>query len=132
MKKSTFFVINLLIVLAIIFIPATSTFAADKVKSWDELMSDAETFINKGKSNEVIKSSDVATAVLPIAQALVAVAMGVLVVVTCIMGIKYATSTSPEDQAKLKKQLVGLVVSIIVVFGAYSIWTIVYNFMKDF
>ena len=54
MKKSTFFVINLLIVLAIIFIPATSTFAADKVKSWDELMSDAETFINKGKSNEVI------------------------------------------------------------------------------
>ena len=131
MRKSTFFVMNLLIVLAIIFIPAT-TFAADKVKTWDELMSDAKTFINKGAANEVINSSDVATAVLPIAQALVAIAAGVLVVVTCIMGVKYATTTSPEAQAKLKKQLIGLVVSIIVVFGAYSIWTIVYNFMKDF
>lgn len=124
MKKSTIFVINALIILAIIFIPAT-TFAADKVKSWDELMSDAKSFINKGSSNEVIKSSDVA-------QALVALASGILVIVTCIMGVKYATTTSPEAQAKLKKQLIGLVVSIIVVFGAYTIWTIVYNFMKDF
>ena len=131
MKKSAFFVINLLIVLAIICIPAT-TFAADEVKSWDEMVQDAKTFIEKGKEKDVINSSDVATAVLPIAQALVAVASGVLVVVTCIMGVKYATTTSPDAQAKLKKQLIGLVVSIIVVFGAYSIWTIVYNFMKDF
>ena len=70
--------------------------------------------------------------IMPIAQALVAVAAGVLVVVTCIMGVKYATATSPETQAKLKKQLIGLVVSIVVVFGAHAIWTIVYNFMKDF
>ncbi len=131
MKKSTFFVMNLLIVLAIIFIPVT-TFAADKVKSWDELVQDADTFINKGKEKDIINSSDVATTIMPIAQALVALAAGILVIVTCIMGVKYATATSPETQAKLKKQLIGLVVSIIVVFGAHTIWTIVYNFMKDF
>ena len=131
MKKSTFFVLNVLIILAIIFIPATS-FAADSVKTWDQLASDAKAFIDKGKASEVINSSDVATAVLPIAQALVAIATGVLVVVTCIMGIKYATTTSPQEQAQLKNQLIGLVVSIIVVFGAYSIWTIVYNFMNGF
>jgi len=130
-KKSTFFVMNLLIVLAIIFIPVT-TFAADKVKSWDELVQDADTFINKGKEKDIINSSDVATTIMPIAQALVALAAGILVIVTCIMGVKYATATSPETQAKLKKQLIGLVVSIIVVFGAHTIWTIVYNFMKDF
>lgn len=131
MKKSTFFVMNLLIVLAIIFIPVT-TFAADEVKTWDQLVQDADTFINKGKEKDIINSSDVATTIMPIAQALVAVAAGVLVVVTCIMGVKYATTTSPQDQAKLKKQLIGLVVSIIVVFGAHAIWTIVYNFMKSF
>lgn len=130
-RKSTFFVMNLLIVLAIIFIPVT-TFAADKVKSWDELVQDADTFINKGKEKDIINSSDVATTIMPIAQALVALAAGILVIVTCIMGVKYATATSPETQAKLKKQLIGLVVSIIVVFGAHTIWTIVYNFMKDF
>ena len=129
MKKSTVFVMNLLIVLAIIFIPVT-TFAADEVKTWDDLVQD--TFINKGKEKDVINSSDVATTIMPIAQALVAVAAGVLVVVTCIMGVKYATTTSAEAQAKLKKQLIGLVVSIVVVFGAHAIWTIVYNFMKNF
>lgn len=131
MRKSTFFVMNLLIVLAIIFIPVT-TFAADEVKTWDQLVQDADTFINKGKEKDIITSSDVATTIMPIAQALVAVAAGVLVVVTCIMGVKYATATSPDVQAKLKKQLIGLVISIIVVFGAHAIWTIVYNFMKDF
>ena len=131
MRKSTFFVMNLLIVLAIIFIPVT-TFAADKVKSWDELVQDADTFINKGKEKDIITSSDVATTIMPIAQALVAVAAGVLVVVTCIMGVKYAITTNPETQAKLKKQLIGLVVSFVVVFGSQAIWTIVYNFMKDF
>lgn len=78
---------NLLIVLAIIFIPVT-TFAADEVKTWDELVQDADTFINKGKEKDIINSSDVATTIMPIAQALVAVAAGVLVVVTCIMGVK--------------------------------------------
>lgn len=131
MRKSTFFVMNLLIALAIIFIPVT-TFAADEVKTWDDLVQEADTFINKGKEKDIINSSDVATTIMPIAQALVAVAAGVLVVVTCIMGVKYATTTSAEAQAKLKKQLIGLVVSIVVVFGAHAIWTIVYNFMKNF
>lgn len=131
MKKTTFFIINLLIVLLIVCIPV-KTFAADKVKTWDDLKADADAFISKGKEKDVITSSDVASTIMPIAQALVAVAAGVLVVVTCIMGVKYATATSPDKQAKLKKQLIGLVVSIIVVFGAHTIWTIVYNFMKDF
>ena len=130
MRKSTFFVINLLILMAIILIPVNS-FATD-VKTWDEMTSQASAFISQGKSKDVIKSSDVAATIMPIAQALVAVATGVLVVVTCIMGIKYATSSSPDQQAKLKKQLVGLVVSVIVVFGAQAIWAIIYNFMKDF
>ena len=37
------------------------------------------------------------------------------------MGIKYFIS-SPEEQAKLKGQLIGVVVSAVVIFGAYSIW----------
>lgn len=121
---------NLIIVIAIIFIPA-KTFASD-VKTWDEMTSQASAFISQGKEKDVINSSDVASTIMPIAQALVAIATGVLVVVTCIMGIKYATSSSPDERAKLKKQLVGLVVSVIVVFGAQAIWAIVYNFMKDF
>ena len=80
----------------------------------------------------VISSGDVSGVVLPIARILVAVASGVLVVVTAILGVKYATTHDPNEQAKIKKQLIGLVVSIIVVFGGQAIWTIIYNVMKDF
>lgn len=92
----------------------------------------AQEFINQGKQTTVISSGDVSSTIMPIAQALVAFATGVLVVVTCVMGVKYATTSSPDEQAKLKKQLIGLVVSIIVVFGAQAIWAMLYNFLKDF
>ncbi len=131
MKKSTFFVINLLIAIAIIFIPINTTFATD-VKTWDQMSEQAKDFIDHGKQTTVISNNDITSTIMPIAQMLVAFAAGVMVIVTCIMGIKYATASSPDEQAKLKKQLVGLVVSIIVVFGAQAIWAIIYNFMKDF
>lgn len=36
---------------------------------------------------------------------------------------------SAEEQAKLKQKLVGLVISIIVVFGAQAIWALVYSIL---
>ena len=46
------------------------------------------------------------------------------------MGIKYFIS-SPEEQAKLKGQLIGVVVSAVVIFGAVSIWELAINIFKD-
>ena len=42
------------------------------------------------------------------------------------MGIKWITA-SPDKQGKLKQQLIGLVVSIIVIYGAVGIWTLMKN-----
>ena len=98
----------------------------------DDMIKDASAFLSKGKNKTVISSGDVSGVVLPIARILVAVASGVLVVVTAVLGVKYATTHDPNEQAKVKKQLIGLVVSIIVVFGGQAIWTIIYNVMKDF
>ena len=39
------------------------------------------------------------------------------------MGIKWITA-NPEEQAKLKQQTIGLVVSAVVILGAYTIWSI--------
>ena len=50
-----------------------------------------------------------------------------IIVGLLIIGIRYMMA-SPEEAAKLKGQLVGLVVSGIVIFGAYSIWALVVNF----
>jgi hypothetical protein len=54
-----------------------------------------------------------------------------MVIVTLYMGIKYITAT-PDSQARLKQQLIGLVVSGIVIFGAYFIWKIVVNIVSKF
>jgi len=54
----------------------------------------------------------------------------VLVSVTIIMVIKYMFAT-PDEAAKLKQQLIGLVVSAVVVLGATAIWKIVYNVLKS-
>ncbi len=43
-----------------------------------------------------------------------------------IVGIKYMTAT-PEEAAKLKTKLVGLVIAGIVIIGAYAIWRLAYN-----
>lgn len=59
------------------------------------------------------------------------VGAGVMVIITTYMGIKYLTA-GPEAQAKLKTQLIGVVVSGVVIFGAYNIWQIVLKAVKNF
>ena len=54
-----------------------------------------------------------------------------MVAVTTYMGIKYLTA-GPEAQAKLKTQLIGVVVSGIVIFGAYGIWSMVIKIASQF
>ena len=66
-----------------------------------------------------------------ITQILITLGAGVLVAVTTYMGIRYLIS-SPEEQAKLKTQLIGLVVSGVVIFGAYYIWKIVLQLASEF
>lgn len=68
---------------------------------------------------------------VPVGQTLVTIGDAVLVVVTGIIGIQYITA-SPDKKAKLKQQLIGLVVSIVVINGAVVIWQTVKNFMSGF
>ena len=56
----------------------------------------------------------------------VAVLFGALI----LLGIKYMTA-EPEQKGKLKQQLIGLVIAGIVIFGAFSIWRVAYNFFED-
>ena len=132
MSKRAIFLVILVMLIGIIFLPTTTSSATSGVQDWDSLKDQASQFIQKGKASTVISNDDVAQIVLPIGRMLVAVASGLLVVITAVMDVKYATTQSPDDQAKVKKQLIGLVVSTIVVFGGQAIWAIIYNLMKDF
>ena len=94
----------------------------------------ADTFINTGK-NEAGELDDVVTSVTTsftgLGQILTMIGAGVMVAVTSYMGIMYIISP-PDKQAALKQQLIGLVVSGIVIFGAYGIWKAILTVVSKF
>lgn len=129
-KKWKKIVIMLCVMMNIVAMASVS-YGAPKVQSWDEMSNSAKEFLDKGANQNVISNDDLYGVVQPIASTLIAIGTAVLVVVTVVMGIKYMTS-NPEQQGKLKQQLIGLVVSTVVIFGAQLIWALVYNLMKGF
>lgn len=61
---------------------------------------------------------------IDLARILVYIGIITVLIVTAVMAIKWITAT-PDKQAKLKQQLIGLVISIIVIFGAVGIWSVI-------
>lgn len=109
--------------------PVNSYSSNQNINKW---INDGNKFIANGQNGNVIDNNKVKNAVLPIGQALVAIATVVLVVVTIIMGIKWMLAKNDSgERAKLKTQLIGLVVSTIVIFGAQIIWSLLYKFMNN-
>lgn len=99
----------------------------------DSLLSKGDDFISQGQAeaDKIMPDSKLNEIISPIANVFVSIATLIIVCTTIIMGIKYVTS-GPEQQANLKKQLVGLAVSTVVIYGSYGIWLLAYQIMSSF
>ena len=87
----------------------------------------ADKFIQKGSEKAAadnISVSEIGEEFSAIWKSLRLIGAGIVIIATAYMGILYMISP-PERQAKLKQQLIGLVVSAVVIFGGYYIWKIV-------
>lgn len=113
----------------------TITIASSSEGSGDSLLTqmqgDIDEFKKAGQGKSDFKVGDVTKNFVSLAQILTMIGAGVMVAVTTYMGIKYLTS-GPETQAKLKTQLVGVLVAGLVIFGAYFIWKTVINIVSTF
>jgi len=96
-----------------------------------QMQGDIDEFKKAGKGKSDFKVGDVTKNFVSLAQILTMVGAGIMVAVTTYMGIKYLTG-GPEAQAKLKTQLIGVMVSGMVIFGAYFIWKTVVNIVSTF
>lgn len=115
MKKSIVRILIIMIFAIILF--ANSTMAVNFV--------DADNFIKEGAANNKIGDlSTIGTEFTAIGNILKYIGAGIIVAATGYMGILYMVS-APEKQAKLKEQLIGLVVAAVVIFGGYYIWKII-------
>ncbi len=124
-------IISLIFLILMFFYPMTSEVRADTFTGSDSIISQGNDWIRKGKDAGIVKEEDVSKIVLPIGQFLVGLGAIILVIVTIVMGIKYMASSDARAQADIKQRLIWVVVAAVVIFGAYTIWTITYNFMAD-
>ena len=95
---------------------------------------EATSWIEKGKNlfgDLGISTDDITTPIVPLAQALTTIGVGIILCVAAVMGIKWMTA-NPEEQAKLKQQSIGLVVAAVVVLGSYTIWSIALKIVSQF
>ncbi len=123
-------ILTLILTFTMILVCSSDSLAT---QTWEQMKGQADSFLQTGQNqggDSLISEQDLADFAMPIARALVAIATGVLVVVTVIIGIQYSMANA-ADKAKLKQKLIGLAVSTIVIFGAQGIWALAYNFMSE-
>lgn len=90
----------------------------------DGIMSSADSWVAQGKDEGETYSSNIAQPVSTIATALYSIGVVVLLVVTLILAVKYITC-NPDEQARIKTQLIGLIISSVVLFGAVPLWRMI-------
>lgn len=127
MKKSQKIIMILICLLITVF---SVNVQANSDLSWDSIKDSVEDFENAGKQESLISTDKIVDAVVPVGQMLTAVGVAVLFGALILLGIKYMTA-EPEQKGKLKQQLIGLVIAGIVIFGAFSIWRVAYNFFEE-
>ena len=129
--KTLKFVRIICVVITIISVISIFQPQVQAAQTFDEMKDAINNWLNVGKGgNSGINGNQLGDIVMPIVNILTAIGVIVLVGVTMIMGIKYMFAT-PEEAAKLKQQLIGVVVSAVVILGATAVWKIVYQIVSQ-
>ncbi len=112
------------IFLILFTIPSYATSSLD----FGTIKSQVEGFESRGNSGEsLISTEDMNPLVSGLANILTTIGVVIVLAGLLIMGIKYMVAT-PDEAAKLKTKMVGLVIAGVVIIGAYGIWTLAINF----
>ena len=120
-------IIAIILVIVLIFGMGTPVFAG---LTGEQMKKDADKWIQRGEQNSPFDPSRIATILKPIVNILTAIGIFVVAILGVVIGIKYVVA-SPDSKANLKKQLFGLMVSGVVVVGAYGIWRLTYIIIKE-
>ena len=93
------------------------------------MMTDADSFVANSKSDSIDSKSlqDFSSTIYNIA---LQIGIGVAVVVGLALGIQFMLS-SVEGKADVKKALVVYVIGCIAIFGAFGIWKLIIEVMKQ-
>lgn len=122
---------SIILLITLISVLSLNTFVFADGFSISEVESQATSFIKSGSGDDVIDSGALAKIINPLSGALLGAGTFVILGVGLYLGIKYVMS-GPDEKANVKKQSYGVLVSAIVVYGAYGIWKLVYEIVSKF
>ena len=95
------------------------------------IFSSADEFLSKGDSiGSTIKEDELKSTSNFMYKLLMAIGIIVMFIVGTVIGIQYMVA-SAEDKAKVKESLVPYIVGCIVIFGAFTIWSIAVNIGQE-
>ncbi len=125
-------IITIIMIIGIIINIMQGYSLATSFPSFSEIVQSGQEFIQKGSSDgsETFSDEDISDLTVPLANMLTAIGTIIIVIALIFLGIKYILAT-PEQAAKLKQQLVGVFVAGVIIFGAVTIWRIMYTIMND-
>ena len=113
--------IGIILTIFIIMFNLNTSYASDI----SNIFTGADDFINAGNGNGVNATALNNTSNL-VYKILVVLGISVAVIMSGILGIRFMMG-STEEKAQVKEQLIPFIIGCIVVFGAFSIWSIVVN-----
>ena len=108
--------------------PSRSDAGRNAGSSINDLMGDAESFVNQGDTSQ-LPASDLQDFSSVIYNILLTVGIVVAVIVGAIIGVKLMASNI-DTKVEAKKLLIPYVVGCVVVFGAFVIWKIVVTMLQ--
>lgn len=126
-------IFNVFVIAMCLLFSVSTVYAASGESLLSKMESQTNNFIKSGEDQVGgnIDYSNVVDDFVSLGQILTFIGGGIVVAVLIYMGIKYLTA-GPEAQAKLKTQLIGVVVSAMVIFGAYFIWKTIVKVASTF
>lgn len=96
----------------------------------DEIVSEAENFLNQGKNNGVIDGTHLKNASSTLYNILLSIGIFLAVAIGMYLGVKFMMSTA-EGKAKVQEALVPYIAGCVVIFAGFAIWRIVILLFRD-
>lgn len=123
------FVVFILIVALLLFSTHNLVYASGHTAG--EVISDADSFLQKGEQNasQVISQQDLKGLSDTIYNILLVIGIIAAVIVGALLGLKFITE-GVEGKAEVMKSLIAYVIGCVVIFGSFLIWKIVVNILQ--
>ena len=118
-------------IIFMIIVACTCLISINQVKACDNIVTEADNFLNKGKANadNAISTEKLKDASSLLYNTLLIIGVCAAVIMGAILGIQFITG-SVEQKAKVKDSLIPFIVGCVAIFGAFGIWKLVITLLK--